>query len=65
MEYEYSLAAYPLVFHQHIFSELAKNLSCNCQFNAKISPLHILKGSTLFLSIMPVCSFHVSYSIPA
>lgn len=65
MEYEYSLAAYPLVFHQHIFSELAKNLSCNCQFNVKISPLHILKGSSCLscLSVLSCFPFHTSLNL--
>lgn len=61
MEYEYSLAAYPLVFHQHIFSELAKNLSCNCQFNVKISPLHILKGSSCLSCLSVLFMFPIPY----
>lgn len=65
MEYEYSLAACPSVVHQRTYSELTMNLTCNCQFDAKISPLHILTRLTLFLSFCLSLSFMcLSHTMP-
>lgn len=49
--------------HQCIFSKLAMNLACNCQFDAKISPLHILIGLTL-PSICLSLPSRVSHAMP-